>query len=62
MAVNSRESLKQYCLRSLGAPVNEVNVEDWQLEDRWKETEFPDFKTWKELHVFILNHENCNNR
>lgn len=34
MAVGSREQLKQYCLRSLGAPVVEVNVDDDQLEDR----------------------------
>lgn len=34
MAVVSREQLKQYCLRSLGAPVVEVNVDDDQLEDR----------------------------
>lgn len=32
--VNSRESLKQYCLRSLGEPVIRVNVADEQLEDR----------------------------
>ena len=32
--VNSRESLKQYCLRNLGAPVVEINVDDDQLEDR----------------------------
>ena len=31
---NSRESLKQYCLRDLGAPVLEINVDDDQLEDR----------------------------
>jgi hypothetical protein len=30
----SRESLKQYCLRALGAPVLEINVDDDQLEDR----------------------------
>ena len=24
-----------------------------ELEDRWKETEFPDFKNWKELHDFV---------
>jgi hypothetical protein len=30
----TRESLKQYCLRDLGAPVLEVNVDDDQLEDR----------------------------
>lgn len=34
MAVNSRQSLKQYCLRALGAPVLEINVDDDQLEDR----------------------------
>lgn len=35
--VNSRESLKQYCLRALGAPVVEINVDDDQLEDRLDE-------------------------
>jgi len=34
MAVSSREGLKQYCLRDLGAPVLEINVDDDQLEDR----------------------------
>lgn len=34
MAINSREDLKQYALRALGEPVIQVNVEDWQLEDR----------------------------
>ena len=35
MAVpNSRESFKQYCLRKLGAPVIEINVDDDQVEDR----------------------------
>lgn len=34
MAVTSRELLKQYCLRNLGAPVLEINVDDDQLEDR----------------------------
>ncbi len=31
---NTREELKQYCLRKLGAPVIEINVDDSQLEDR----------------------------
>ena len=31
---NSRENLKQYCLRNLGKPVIEVNASDDQLEDR----------------------------
>ena len=37
MAVSSREGLKQYCLRSLGAPVVEINVDEDQLEDRLDE-------------------------
>ena len=31
---NSKETLKDYCLRSLGAPVIEVNIDDDQLDDR----------------------------
>ena len=31
---SSREDLKQYCLRTLGKPVIEINVDDDQLEDR----------------------------
>lgn len=34
MAVTSREELKDYCLRSLGAPVIEINVDPDQVEDR----------------------------
>lgn len=34
MNPQSREDLKQYCLRELGAPVLEINVDDDQLEDR----------------------------
>lgn len=30
----SREELKQYCLRRLGSPVIDINVDDEQLEDR----------------------------
>jgi hypothetical protein len=33
-AVLSREGLKEYCLRELGAPVLEINVDEDQLEDR----------------------------
>ena len=32
--IASREDLKQYCLRRLGAPVIQINVADSQLEDR----------------------------
>jgi hypothetical protein len=35
MAVpNSKDSFKQYCLRKLGAPVIEINVDDDQVDDR----------------------------
>ena len=35
MAVpTSRDSFKNYCLRSLGYPVIEINVDDDQIEDR----------------------------
>lgn len=37
MSVSSREQLKQYALKALGAPVLEVNVDDDQLEDRLDE-------------------------
>jgi hypothetical protein len=33
-SINTREKLKQYCLRHLGHPVIEINVDDDQLEDR----------------------------
>lgn len=35
---NSRQELKDYCLRALGHPVIEVNVEDSQVEDRIDES------------------------
>lgn len=37
MAITTREQLKEYCLRALGAPVVEINVDDDQLEDRLDE-------------------------
>ena len=42
----TREDFKQYCLRNLGAPVLEVNVDDDQLEDRIDEA----------LDIFRLYH------
>ena len=33
----SRIELKEYCLRALGKPVIQINVEDDQLEDRLEE-------------------------
>jgi len=34
MAIHSREEFKEYCLRKLGKPVIEINVDDDQVEDR----------------------------
>ena len=34
MIPNSRQSLINYCLRNLGAPVLEINVDEDQIEDR----------------------------
>ena len=35
MAVpNSKSTLKEYCLRALGKPVIEINVDDDQVDDR----------------------------
>jgi hypothetical protein len=33
-SISTREELKQYCLRRLGAPVIQINVADEQLDDR----------------------------
>lgn len=46
MAVNSRQTLKEYCLRALGAPVLEINVDDDQLEDRLDEA----LEYWRLYH------------
>jgi hypothetical protein len=46
MAVGSREDLKQYALRALGAPVLEINVDDEQLEDRLDEA----LEYWRQYH------------
>lgn len=46
MAVNSRESLKEYALRALGAPVLEINVDEDQLEDRLDEA----LEYWRQYH------------
>tara|TARA_B100000902_G_scaffold209520_1_gene199394 strand:+ start:147 stop:896 length:750 start_codon:yes stop_codon:yes gene_type:complete len=35
---NSKDTLKDYCLRALGAPVIEVNIDDDQLDDRVDES------------------------
>ena len=34
---NTRTTLKEYCLRNLGKPVIDINVDDDQIEDRLDE-------------------------
>jgi hypothetical protein len=46
MAVSSREGLKQYALRALGAPVLEINVDDDQLDDRLEDA----LEYWRVYH------------
>jgi hypothetical protein len=43
---NSRSTLKDYCLRSLGFPVIDINVDDDQIEDRIDEA----LQTYAEFH------------
>lgn len=46
MSVDSRQGLIDYCLRSLGHPVVEINVDDDQVEDRIDEA----FEFYREYH------------
>ena len=45
-APNSRQTLIDYCLRRLGEPVLEINVDPDQLEDRTDEA----LQYWQEFH------------
>ncbi|NBO99986.1 MAG: hypothetical protein EBU90_07625 [Proteobacteria bacterium] len=56
--VTSREQLRDYCLRELGHPVIEINVDDDQLDDRIDEA----FEFYREYHydaveLVYLKHE-----
>ena len=44
--ITSRSDLKDYCLRSLGAPVIEINVDNDQVEDRIDDA----FQFYREYH------------
>ena len=46
MAISTRDGLKEYALRALGAPVLEINVDDDQLEDRIDEA----LEYWRLYH------------
>jgi hypothetical protein len=51
----SREQLKQYCLRRLGSPVIDINVDDEQLEDRIDDAliYFRDFHYDGTEHIYL---------
>lgn len=46
MAITSRQNLIDYCLRKLGHPVIEINIDDDQLEDRIDEA----FQFYRDFH------------
>jgi len=46
MAITTRQQLKDYCLRRLGFPVIEINVDDDQVEDRIQDA----IDYWNEYH------------
>lgn len=46
MPISSRQQLKDYCLRRLGFPVIEINVDDDQVEDRIQDA----IEHWQEYH------------
>ena len=46
MAVASRQGLIDYCLRELGEPVVEINIDDQQIEDRTDEA----IEYWRQNH------------
>ena len=46
MALASRTDLQEYCLRRLGAPVIEINVDEQQVSDRVDDA----LQLWNEYH------------
>lgn len=46
MAITNREEFKSYCLRRLGFPVIEINVDDDQINDRIDDT----LQYWQDYH------------
>ena len=46
MTIATRQQFAEYCLRALGAPVLEINIDDDQLEDRIDEA----LEYWRQYH------------
>jgi len=58
---NSRQTFLDYCLRSLGAPVIEINVDEDQLDDRVDEAlQFYQFYHADSIEKFYLKHKVTN--
>lgn len=53
MIPNSRQTLVDYCLRNLGAPVLEINLDEDQIQDRVDEA----LQFYQEYHSDALFHE-----
>jgi len=49
-SVTNRQTLKEYCLRRLGFPTIEINVDDDQVEDRIDDA----FQYWQDYHYDAL--------
>ncbi len=49
-SVTNRQSFKEYCLRRLGFPTIEINVDDDQVEDRIDDA----FQYWQDYHFDAL--------
>jgi hypothetical protein len=66
-AITSREQFKDYCLRRLGFPVIDINVDDDQIEDRiddalqyWQDYHFDGLQKFYYIHA--VNQTDINNR
>ena len=60
-APNSKQTLIDYCLRSLGAPVIEINVDDDQVDDRIDEAlQFYQHYHADSIEKFYMKHEVTN--
>ena len=58
---NSRQTFSDYCLRSLGAPVIEINVDEDQIDDRIDEAlQFYQFYHADSIEKFYLKHKVSN--
>ena len=49
-SVTNRQSFKEYCLRRLGFPTIEINLDDDQIEDRIDDA----FQYWQDYHYDAL--------